>query len=153
VTDAGSDPVETYRKAALRLRLLLLGDGVDTVGLLRGETQRGQATAELRRMRTALDAVLESRESQARAISSGAVGLEEELQSIASSRSHAHMQAAAPGLMTPAEAADALTMSVSSIYRAVRKGEIRAVTLTQKRGGLRIPTSELHRLSERIPAS
>ena len=43
----------------------------------------------------------------------------------------------------------ALTLSVSSIYRAVRNGEMRAVRLADgKRGALRIPTSELLRLSE-----
>ena len=49
--------------------------------------------------------------------------------------------------MTPAEAAQTLRVSKSSIYRAVKKGEIRAVRLTQKRGALRIPTSELEKLS------
>lgn len=47
-------------------------------------------------------------------------------------------------LMTPAEAAQALRVSASSIYRAVKKGEIRAVRLTDgKRGALRIPASEV----------
>ena len=47
-------------------------------------------------------------------------------------------------LMTPAEAAQALNVSASSIYRAVKKGEIRAVRLTDsKRGALRIPASEV----------
>ena len=147
VTDADSDPFETHRRADQRLRLLLLGDGVATVGLVKGEEQRQQVTAELRRMRTALDAVLEREKSPAR--DAGAKELDEELQSIASLRSNAHDMRtdSVPILVTPAEAADALRMSVSSIHRAVRSGEIRAVRLTEtKRGALRIPSSEVQRL-------
>ena len=150
MTDAGSDPLETYRRADQRLRLLLLGDGVATAGLVKGEEQRRQVTAEFRRMRTALDAVLEREESRPNEAGSGAVGLEEELQSIASlssSTSMQHMRTdSVPRLVTPAEAAEALRMSVSSIHRAVRNGDIRAVRLTEKRGGLRIPSSEVQRL-------
>ena len=36
MTDAGS-PAETYRQAEARLRMLLLGDGTDTVGQVKGE--------------------------------------------------------------------------------------------------------------------
>ncbi len=50
--------------------------------------------------------------------------------------------------MTPAEAAHALEMSVGSIYKAIRDGDILAVRLTDKRGTLRIPASELERLVE-----
>ena len=35
-----SGPVETYRKADLRLRQLVLGDGFATTGLVRGEEFR-----------------------------------------------------------------------------------------------------------------
>ena len=95
-------------------------------------------------MRSALDAALETAPS-----GSGVVGLDEELQSIASFRSRTHHAStdSVATLVTPAKAAEALGMSVSSIYRAVRNGEIRAVRLTdKKRGALRIPTSELQRL-------
>ena len=145
-----SGPVETYRKADLRLRQLLLGDGVATTGLVRGEEFRLQVTAELRRMRDALNAVV--LEGRAETVGARVADLEEELQRIASFRSRTQQMwpdAEIPALVTPAEAAQALRMSVGSIYRAVRDGEIRAARLTDKRrGALRIPTSELQRLLE-----
>ena len=148
-----SGPVETYRKADLRLRQLLLGDGVATTGLVRGEEFRLRVTAELRRMRDAFNAaVLESKEDRAETVEARVADLEEELQRIASFRSRTQQMwpdAEIPALVTPAEAAQALRMSVGSIYRAVRDGEIRAARLTDKRrGALRIPTSELQRLLE-----
>ena len=153
--DAGRGAAETYRKADLRVRLLLFGDGVDTVGQLKGEMQRGQVAAELRRMRSAFREALESGERQDESgerqekdIGSSAASLQADLQDIASFRSRAGV----PALVTPAEAADALKMSVSSIYRAVRNGEVRAVRLTANRGAIRIPASELRRLSDGIPA-
>ncbi len=80
-----SGPVETYRKADLRLRQLLLGDGVATTGLVRGEEFRLQVTVELRRMRDALNgAVLEGR---AETVGARVADLEEELRRIASFRS------------------------------------------------------------------
>jgi excisionase family DNA binding protein len=145
-----SGPVETYRKADLRLRQLLLGDGVATTGLVRGEEFRLQVTAELRRMRDALNAVV--LEGRAETVGARVADLEEELQRIASFRSRTQQMwpdAEIPALVTPAEAAQALRMSVGSIYRAVRDGEIRAARLTDKRrGALRIPTGELQRLLE-----
>jgi excisionase family DNA binding protein len=144
---AVSDPAETYRKAEVRLRLLLLGDGTDTAGRVRGEEYRQQVTAGLRRMRNAFDAaVLENQESRAEKVEAPVGGLEDELQRIASFRSPTQRRRtdAIPAFVTPAEAAQALRVSVSSIYRAVRDGEIRAVRLTNnKRGALRIPASEL----------
>jgi excisionase family DNA binding protein len=149
MTDPGSDPLETYRRADRRLRLLLLGDGIDTVGRVTGEAQREQVTAELRRMRNAVDALLERDDPPAEGSSS--LDLEEDLQRIAASRSRMQDTAAVPTFVTPAEAAEALRMSVSSIYRAVRAGQIRAVRL-RERGALRIPRSELLRLSDRSMA-
>ena len=138
-----SGPVETYRKADLRLRQLLLGDGVATTGLVRGEEFRLRVTAELRRMRDAFNAtVLEGTEGRAETVEGRVADLEEELQRIASFRSRTQQMwpdAEIPALVTPAEAAQALRMSVGSIYRAVRDGEIRAARLTDKRrGALRI---------------
>ena len=145
-----SGPVETYRKADLRLRQLLFGDGVATTGLVRGEEFRLRVIAELRRMRDALNAVV--LEGRAETVGARVADLEEELQRIASFRSRTQQMwpdAEIPALVTPAEAAQALRMSVGSIYRAVRDGEIRAAKLTDKRrGALRIPTSELQRLLE-----
>jgi len=150
-----SGPVETYRKADLRLRQLLLGDGLDTTGLVRGEEFRLRVTAELRHLREAFNAaVLDSKGGRAETVEARVADLEEELQRIASFRSRTQQMwpdAEIPALVTPAEAAQALRMSVGSIYRAVRDGEIRAARLTDKRrGALRIPTSELQRLLEGV---
>ena len=43
--------LEMYRTADRQLRLLLLGDGVDTPGLVKGEDFRGRVIADLRHMR------------------------------------------------------------------------------------------------------
>jgi excisionase family DNA binding protein len=149
LTAPAGEPAETYRRAELR-RPLLLGDGIDSPGRVRGEEYRGQVVAELRRMRNAFDAaVLAGEEARAEKVAAGTVRLEEELQTIASSRSKRRQASrdALPELVTPAEAAQALRMSVGSIYRAVKEGEIRAVRLTdKKRGALRIPAAELERL-------
>jgi excisionase family DNA binding protein len=52
-------------------------------------------------------------------------------------------------LLTPAECARALRVSVATVYRAVNKGEIRAVKPTGRKGGaLRIAASEVERLLE-----
>jgi excisionase family DNA binding protein len=145
-----SDAMETYRNADLRLRLLLFGDGIDTPGFVKGEDPRRLINAELRHMRDSLDAVVSDTEDGRVQAEARAADLEEELLRIASlaSRPH-HMQSeAAPRLLTPAEVADTLRLSTSSIYRAVRKGEIRAVKLSDRRGSLRIPESELVRLLE-----
>ena len=152
MTPAG-DSVETYRKVDLRLRLLLLGDGIDMPGLVRGEESRLRVTAELRHMREAFNAAAVEREEGGRAEKAEArvADLEEELRGIASfkSRTQQLLTDATPALLTPAESAQALRVSVGSIYRAVRDGEIRAVRLTdKKRGALRIPASELERLLE-----
>jgi excisionase family DNA binding protein len=151
VVTSDSGPAESYRKADLRLRQLLFGDGTSTTGLVRGEEFRLRVTAELRRMRDAFNAVvLESEEGRADTAESRAADLEEELLRIASFRSRVQQiwpDAEVPSLVTPAEAARVVGMSVGSIYRAVREGHIRAVRLTdRKRGGLRIPTNELRRL-------
>jgi excisionase family DNA binding protein len=142
---------ESYRKADLRIRQLLLGDGSATTGLVRGEEFRLRVTAELRRMRDAFNAaVLESEGGRADTAESRVADLEEELLRIASFRSRVLQMwpdAEVPSLVTPAEAAQAVRVSVGTIYRAVRNGQIRAVRLTdRKRGALRIPTSELRRL-------
>ena len=124
---------------------MLLGDGIATVGRVTGEEQRRQVLAELRRMRSAVDALLE-RDGPLADVSSSE-RLEADLQRIAASRSRGQRAETPPTLVTPAEAAEALRLSVSSIYRAVRAGQIRAVRLTGG-GALRIPRSELLRLSE-----
>jgi len=58
----------------------------------------------------------------------------------------------APALLTPAEAAQALRISASALYKAIRNGDIKAVRLTgTKRGTIRVPASELHGLLEDVP--
>lgn len=146
-----SGAAESYRKADLRIRQLLFGDGSATPGLVKGEEFRLRALSELRRMREAFNAVaLESEGGRAETGESRVADLEEELVRIASFRSRVQQMwpdAEIPALMTPAEAAQAVRMSVGSIYRAIRVGQIRAVRLTdRRRGALRIPTSELRRL-------
>ena len=147
MTPSVSEPAETYRRADQRLRLLLFGDGSETPGRVKGEEYRQQVSAELRRMRNAFhEAALGSEADRAEPVDPSAAGLAEDLQRIASFRSRAQ-EDLIPELVTPAEAAQVLRLSVGSIYRAVRDGEILAVRLTdRKRGALRIPASELERL-------
>ncbi len=146
-----SDPAESYRKADLRIRQLLLGDGSATPGVVKGEEFRLRVIAELRRMRDAFNAaVLESEEGRTEPAESLVADLEQELVRIAAFRSRVRQiwpDAEIPTLVTPAEAAETVGMSVGSIYRAVRNGQISAVRLTdRRRGALRIPTSELRKL-------
>ena len=144
-----NDTVESYRKAELRLRQVLLGDGVDTPGLVKGEDLRFRVNRDLRRMRDAFNsAVLVDEHADLQQAEKRLAGLEEELRTLVSAGSGARelsrSGAETAELMTPAEAAQALRVSASSIYRAVKKGEIRAVRLTDsKRGALRIPASEV----------
>ncbi len=144
-----NDTVESYRKAELRLRQVLLGDGVDTPGLVKGEDLRFRVTRDLRRMRDAFDsAALADERTHLQHAEERLAGLEEELRMLVSGgsarRQPARSATETVELMTPAEAARALDVSASSIYRAVKKGEIRAVRLTDsKRGALRIPASEV----------
>jgi excisionase family DNA binding protein len=149
--DSATDAIEAHRKVVVRLRLLLLGDGSEAPGLVRGEDSRLRVSAELRHLRDACDALLEGDERRTEEAESRVAHLEEDLLRIASllSRAQQAEPAAIPALLTPAECARVLRVSVSSIYSAVRNGKIRAVKLTdQKRGGLRIPVSELERLIE-----
>jgi hypothetical protein len=78
--------VTRYRKADQRLRLLLLGDGTETAGVVRGEEARLQVARELRHIRDAFDAVLlGSEEGRAETSEARVADLEEELRKIASS--------------------------------------------------------------------
>jgi len=76
-----------YRTADHRLRLLLLGDGATTAGLVKGEERRLQVGRELRHLRDVFDAaLLESEEGRADKAEARVADLEEELRRIASSR-------------------------------------------------------------------
>jgi hypothetical protein len=84
--------VEGFRKAELRLRQTLFGDGIYSGGLAKGEEARAQVARDLGRMRDAFTALREHdeafvREAEGRvAEAEGRVAdLEETLRSIASS--------------------------------------------------------------------
>ena len=135
-----TSPQESYRRAELRLRTLLFGDESGSGVIRGGEEAHLRVRAELRRMRQAVDDIA-SAVAEATAAKPTAVDLAEELRRTAAAR------ADDPGLLRPAEAARALGVSVSSIYRAVRVGDVRAVRLAGvKRGGMRIPAGEVDRL-------
>lgn len=138
-----SDPHESYRRAELRLRALLFGDENSSPGVIRGgEEARLRVRAELRRMRQAMGELVAARE-QASVAKPEEVDLVEELRRVASARS----EGSDPMLLRPGEAARALDVDVSTIYRAVRNDDLRAVRLAgKKRGGMRIPASEVQRL-------
>jgi excisionase family DNA binding protein len=146
---SAADFAEAYRKADLRLRLLLFGDGTDIPPLVRGEASRQRVTNEIRHLRDAFEAMLETENEARTEIAEAASTLEEELRKIASLRAGTERDDATPTFVTPAEAAELLRMSPSSIYRAIRRGDIDAVRPTgAKRGPIRIPETEVHRLLE-----
>jgi hypothetical protein len=75
------ESIDAYRAAEQRLRLLLMGDGLYEVGIVRGESARARVNAELRHLRAAFDEVVaETEAGEARIL-----GLEEELKARASS--------------------------------------------------------------------
>jgi excisionase family DNA binding protein len=148
VTESLVDAREAFRATELRLRLLLLGDGSETPGFVKGEDPRRQIAAELRHLRQAFDALGEEA-SRAMTATAQVADLERELLRVAARRATAPQPSPEPVLLTPAECAQTLHVSVATVYRAVRRGEIRAVKPTgRKRGALRIPASELERLLE-----
>jgi excisionase family DNA binding protein len=139
-----NSPSESYRRAERRLRQLLFGDEGDVPSVLRGgEDARLRVLADLRHMRHAVED-LESALAAATAGEPASDDLVEELRHAASAWAEGHNP---DDLLRPAEAALALGVSVSSVYRAVRVGALRAVRPTPKRGGMRIPTGEVRRLA------
>jgi excisionase family DNA binding protein len=136
---------ESYRHAEQRLRRMLLGDGMTEPGVVKGEESRVRVTTVLRRMREAFAVALDEGTGRAEAAESRAAELQEELLGLAA-------QAAAPppektSLLTPAEVAEELDLSVASVYRAVKRNEIAAFRPGNgRRGALRIPSSEVGRL-------
>ena len=79
------DAVTAYKAADRRLRELLFGDGIDSVGVVKGDERRDYAAQALRRMREAFDAALESAE-EGRAAAARVADLEDELLKRASTR-------------------------------------------------------------------
>lgn len=143
--DQGEDVVEAYRRTEQRLRLMLLGDGTNEPGMVRGEEQRTRASAALRRMRDLFTQAVGVGAEGTAASEARMSRLEEELHRIAAGA--ASGGDAPERLLTPAEAADELGVSVSSVYRAVRSDRIRGLRATNRRNGaLRIPASEVARV-------
>lgn len=140
------DVAEAYRLAEQRLRLILLGDGMSEPGAVKGEELRTRVATAMRHMREAFAA--RAGDERVRQAEARVAGLESELLRRAAEAAVPSPEAAA--LLTPAEAADELGVSVNAIYRAVRKDEITALRPSNRtRGALRIPSSELARYRER----
>jgi hypothetical protein len=78
---------ESYRRAERALRDELFGDGVYTVGHVRGNEARDRVAREPRRMREAFTDSVGASQTRAEAAEERAIGLEEELRKIASARS------------------------------------------------------------------
>ncbi len=143
------DLVEAYRRADQRLRLMLLGDGVSEPGMVKGEEPRARASAALRHMRELFGHAAGEESERVVAAEARMARLEEELLRLASlaARPEEEPPDDADRFLTPAEAAQELGISVSSVYRAVRTDRIRALRAANRRNGaLRIPASELVRV-------
>lgn len=148
MTGSVVDTREAFRTTELRLRLLLLGDGSETPGYVKGEEPRRRIGAELRHLREAFDA-LGDEASRAMTATAQVADLERELLHAAERAAATPQPSPEDELLTVAECAQALRVSVATVYRAVRRGEIRAVKPTgRKHGALRIAASELDRLLE-----
>ena len=142
------DVAEAYRRAEQRLRLLLLGDGLSQPGIVKGEEARLRVTTALRHMREAFAAAVEHDTGRAEAAQARANELQDELLRLASQAAAAKRKNEA--LLTAAEVARELDVSVDAVYRAVRRNEIAAFrTGKGERRALRIPASEVGRLRER----
>jgi hypothetical protein len=83
----GEDPASIYRSAERRLRDVVLGDGMYSVGIAKGEEARGKVSRELRAMREAFDALVAgSEEGRVERAEERIADLEEELRKIATVR-------------------------------------------------------------------
>jgi excisionase family DNA binding protein len=140
---------EAFRKAELRLRLLLLGDGALNPPLLRGELPRQRVTNEIKRLRAAFDELLEVERTSRGEVADAARALERELTEKATSHAEAQRARDRAPLLTPAEAAAVLGMSASSVYRAIRTGAITAATPPGE--PIRVASTEVLRLLEARP--
>jgi len=126
---SAQDVVEDFRKADLRLRLLLFGDGAVTPPLVKGEVPRQRVTSEIKHLRAAFDRLAERERASRSEVADAARALESELTQRAARQAAAEERKAerAP-LVTPAEAAKVLGISSSSVYRAIRSGTLEAAT-------------------------
>ena len=144
--------VETYRQTELRLRLLLLGDGIDRPPMVKGEEHQRRVQLEFRHLRDAFQALVDAEREIRGTRDAGSVGLDEALREIASLRAHLDDGPEdAPVLMSPAEAAVLLGVSPSTIYRAIRRGDIVGERPSHgHREALRVSASELHKISRTL---
>ena len=124
---SAQDVVEDFRKADLRLRLLLFGDGAVTPPLVKGEVPRQRVTSEIKHLRAAFDRLVERERASRSEVADAARALESELTQRATLQAAAARAERAP-LVTPVEAAKVLGMSSSSVYRAIRNGTLEAAT-------------------------
>ena len=125
---SAQDVVEDFRKADLRLRLLLFGDGAVTPPLVKGEVPRQRVTSEIKHLRAAFDRLVERERASRSEVADAARALESELTQRAAVQAAAERKAERPPLVTPAEAAKVLGISSSSVYRAIRSGTLEAAT-------------------------
>ena len=123
---SAQDVVEDFRKADLRLRLLLFGDGAVTPPLVKGEVPRQRVTSEIKHLRAAFDRLVERERASRSEVADAARALESELTQRAALQAAARAEGAP--LVTPVEAAKVLGMSSSSVYRAIRNGTLEAAT-------------------------
>lgn len=144
------DLVESYRRADQRLKLMLLGDGMSEPGMVKGEEPRARTTAALRHMRNLFNRAAGEESERVIEAEARLARLEDELLRVATlAAKNDEPPPSEPDdrFLTPAEAAQELGMSVSSVYRAVRNDRIRALRATNRRNGaLRIPVSEVTRV-------
>ena len=102
---SAQDVVEDFRKADLRLRLLLFGDGAVTPPLVKGEVPRQRVTSEIKHLRAAFDRLVERERASRSEVADAARALESELTQRAAVQAAAERKAERPPLVTPAEAA------------------------------------------------
>jgi len=101
---SAQDVVEDFRKADLRLRLLLFGDGAVTPPLVKGEVPRQRVTSEIKHLRAAFDRLVERERASRSEVADAARALESELTQRATLQAAAARAERAP-LVTPVEAA------------------------------------------------
>jgi hypothetical protein len=91
------ESIAAYRAAELRLRALLLGDGMHEAGHVRGEEARARVSAQLRRLRAAFDDVV----ARSAAGDARILDLEEELKARATSAARRKPAARKPTARKP----------------------------------------------------
>jgi excisionase family DNA binding protein len=101
-------------------------------------------TNEIKHLRVAFDQLLEVERTSRGGIANAAKALERELSERAALQAEAQREATPAPLVTPAEAATVLGMSSSSVYRAIRRGDIESAS--PPGAPLRVSTAEVLRL-------